>query len=451
MLQFETLPSTFAGLLQTLGPCFTAPTFRTFAVLLAGMIAQPGRHTVTGMLTAAGLAGVWHHAKAHWFFSRASWCADTLGMAVLAVIVERLLPADAPVLIAVDDTLYRRSGRKVHATGWWHDGAATSKRKDATAWGNRWVIAAIVLSLPFTERPVALPVAFALCTKTGPTQQVLAGRLVTRIATAYPHRQVHVVADAWYASAAGPAGATVGKTRQRAFPPRVTLTSRLRANACLNTIAQPIPGARGRPRRIGPRLGKPADLAATATFKPTAVRRYGRTNTIHIAQITCLWYGAYRSQAIRVILVRDPDSKATAGHDLALITTDLTSHPELIVARYAARWSIEVMIEDAKQTTGVGQARNRTPTAVARTVPFGLITQSLVVCWYTLHGHTTDLITQRRTAAPWYTTKTSPSYQDMIITLRRTLITARFRAGKPRKPTHDEILAVHLAWAEAAA
>lgn len=451
MLQFETLPPSFVALLQALGPCFTAPTFRTFAVLVAGMIAQPGRHTVTGMLSAAGLAGVWHHAKAHWFFSGARWCADTLGMAVLAVIVEQLLPADAAVLIAVDDTLFRRSGRTVYATGWWHDGAATSKRKDATGWGNRWVIAAVVLWLPFTDRPVALPVAFALCTKTGPTPQVLAGQLVTRIAAAYPHRQIDVVADAWYASAAGPAGATVGKTRQRAFPPGLTLTSRLRANACLNAIAQPIPGARGRPRRIGPRLGKPADLATTATFTPTTVRRYGRTDTIHTAEITCLWYGAYRSQAIRVILIRDPNSKTTTGYDLALITTDLTTPTAAIVARYAARWSIETMIEDAKQTTGVGQARNRTPTAVTRTVPFGLITQSLTVCWYTLHGHHPDLANQRRAAAPWYTTKTQPAYHDMIVKLRRLLITARFRADKPRKPTHDEILAVHQAWAEAAA
>jgi len=39
----------------------------------------------------------------------------------------------------------------------------------------------------------------------------------------------------------------------------------------------------------------------------------------------------------------------------------------------------------------------------------------------------------------------------MIIKLRRVLITARFRAGTARQPTPEETLAIHAAWAEAAA
>src|SRR5439155_17407191 len=117
----------------------------------------------------------------------------------------------------------------------------------------------------------------------------------------------------------------------------------------------------------------------------------------------------------------------------------------------AARWSIEVAFEDARQVTGVGEARNRTPTAVARTVPFGLITQSIVVLWYTHHGHTPEATEDRRAQAPWYRTKTQPAYLDMIVKLRRTLIAARFLRGKPRQPTPEETLIVQQAWAAAAA
>src|ERR687890_2541645 len=124
MLQFETLPSSFAALLATLRPCFTAPSFRTFTALVAGLIAQPGRRTITGMLTGAGLARVVHHSRAHWFFSHARWSADQLGLAVAALVAARLIPAGAPLLIAVDDSLFRRSGRRVHGTAWCHDGAA---------------------------------------------------------------------------------------------------------------------------------------------------------------------------------------------------------------------------------------------------------------------------------------------------------------------------------------
>jgi hypothetical protein len=151
------------------------------------------------------------------------------------------------------------------------------------------------------------------------------------------------------------------------------------------------------------------------------------------------------------LLVREPGSTAKAGYDLALITTDLVSSAADIVARYAARWSIEVAFEDAKQITGVGEARNRTPAAVERTVPFGLITQSIVVVWYTHHGHTPQIAEDRRARAPWYRTKTQPAYLDMIVKLRRTLIAARFLPRSPREPTPQETLAVYLAWAEAAA
>jgi hypothetical protein len=235
------------------------------------------------------------------------------------------------------------------------------------------------------------------------------------------------------------------------MPAGITLTSRLRVNAVLHAIATPIPGRGGRPRRIGPRLGTPADLAATLTWQQHPVRRYGRTDQVLIAEVTCLWYGTYRSRAVRVVLVREPGTRPNSGHQLALITTDLTSPADLIVARYAARWSIEAAFEDAKQITGVGEARNRTATAVARTVPFGLITQSIVVLWYTHHGHSAEVAADRRAQAPWYRDKTQPAYLDMIIRLRRALIAARFRAGKHAAPTPEETLEVQLAWAEAAA
>jgi hypothetical protein len=449
MLQFETVPASLSALLVVLRPCFTAPSFRTFAALVAGMVAQPGRRTVTGMLIGAGLAGVWHHSRAHWFFARARWRAEEVGLALLGLVVARLLPAGAPILIAVDDSLFRRSGRRVHAAAWCHDGAARGPRRSKVSWGNCWVIAGVVVTLPFLHRPVCLPVLARLWRRNGPSKQVLAAALVTAVAAACPGRDIHVVADAWYAGTDGACGAARGATRQRGFPPGVSLTSRLRVNAALHAIATPIPGKGGRPRRIGAKLGTPKQLANQLAWRHAQVHRYGQHATVTIADTICLWYGVYRSRAVRVIVLRDQHT--TTGYDLALITTDLTSTAEAVIERYAARWSIEVAIEDAKQITGVGQARNRTPKAVQRTVPFGLITQSLVVLWYALHGHHPDIAAERRAAAPWYTSKTQPAYQDMIVKLRRVLITARFLGGTPRPPTHQETLAVHLAWAEAAA
>ena len=85
---------------------------------------------------------------------------DALGLAVARLIVKYLADSDAPVVVAVDGTLFRRWGRKVFAARWAYDGAAQGGKK--IAFGNTWVIAAIVVRLRFCPSPVALPVLFRL-------------------------------------------------------------------------------------------------------------------------------------------------------------------------------------------------------------------------------------------------------------------------------------------------
>jgi hypothetical protein len=114
----------------------------------------------------------------------------------------------------------------------------------------------------------------------------------------------------------------------------------------------------------GQRIGTPTDIAATATWTTATVLRYGITSTVRITEVTCLWFGTWRTDPVRVILLRDTDT--STGYDLALVTTDLTSPAEQIIARYAARWSIEVTFFDLKNLLGVGQARNRVPDRLQR-------------------------------------------------------------------------------------
>src|SRR5438067_620329 len=117
---------------------------------------QPSRRTVCGMLTGAGLDQVWHHSRAHRFFTNARWSGDALGLVLADLIVARLLPAGAAITIAVDDTLFKRSGKKVFGVAWHHDGAA--KGPKPIGFGNCWVVAGIVVQLSFLSRPVCLPV-----------------------------------------------------------------------------------------------------------------------------------------------------------------------------------------------------------------------------------------------------------------------------------------------------
>ena len=149
---------------------------------------------------------------------------------------------------------------------------------------------------------------------------------------------------------------------------------------------------------------------------------------------------------VTVILIRD---KSRTGFDLALVTTEKTPDIAAVIERYAARWSIEVAIEDAKQLFGTGQARNRTAAAVERTIPFMLACQAITVCWYATAGHHPADTKARRLDAPWYTSKTEPSTADMTAKLRRVIIAAKFKRVCPDQPEPAEIHAIRLAWEDA--
>jgi len=118
------------------------------------------------------------------------------------------------------------------------------------AFGNTWVIAAIVVKLPCCPSPVALPALFRLWRGKGTASQVqLAAELIELLVQAFPSREVHGAGDAcnrtanavertvlfafliqslmicWYAVACDPA-AGLDQRRQRSPRYRTRLRSR---------------------------------------------------------------------------------------------------------------------------------------------------------------------------------------------------------------------------------
>ena len=241
--------------------------------MAAGLAGQVRRRTVCRMLLSADLARAWPHDRAHYFFARARWQVDELGLAIARLVELLLVPAEAPLTVAVGDSVFRRSGRKVRGVGWQYDGSSLSP--DRVTFGICFVTCGIVVCLPFCARPVCLPVLAQLVLvgkttvparvrkrkKAAPlpgTKLPTAAGLVALLAAAFPGRAIDVVADA---ACHGPA--------LKHLPPAVTWTCRLRANAVLYDLAPDRPpGTRGRPRRKGDRLGTPAQLAAAAAGPP---------------------------------------------------------------------------------------------------------------------------------------------------------------------------------------
>ena len=447
------LPSSLNELLLLFAPCFTKPTFQTFRALVVGQISQTRLRCVTGMLLGARLSGVWHHARAHRFFSHARWSVDELGLKLAQLIVERLLAPEQPLVVPIDDTLAKRRGRKVFGCFWHHDGTANSRR-GTVAWGNNWVTAGINVKLAFLERTVCLLVLFRLWRPRRkeipkhkpdperPSKPRLAREILCLLAARFSSRMIHVVGDAAYAS-----GAFAD------LPANVTITSRLRCDAAINALAPPRPPegqrGRGRPPKKGARLPKLDQIAAdpaTRWVKAT-VCRYGEREQVMVHAFRCLWYEAFGTEPLQVVLIQDT-SKPT-GYELALISTDLKASAVQLVERYAERWPIEVAYEEGKEIFGVGDARNRAEQAVKRTVPIQFLAMTLTICWYALHGRHPGDVQEHRARSPWYLTKSTPSFADMLAKLRRVIIATQFHSGRGCDPKPAEIAQVQQAWAAA--
>jgi len=440
------VPTSLAGLLSLLRPCFTQPTFQTFSMLVVGFVGRIRDSTITGMLQAAGLASVWHHSRAHDFFARRRWHPDELGLALLDFLVVVFVKPGAAIRLAVDDTLFGRSGRKVFGAHYLHDGAQPEGSGRRTRWGNCWVVVVLIVELPcLGGRQVGLPVLFRLFRPKDDahpdrsSQPELARQLIDMILARFPGRVVELVMDGAYASRAW-----------RDLPNRVTVTTRMRANAALHALpAARRTGAKGRPPLKGAKLPTLAELAHAAKFKPVTITGPdGRARTAHIHELICLWYKPFHTRPVKVILIRN--SGTTEGFDVALASTDVQIPAADLIARYDSRWTIETCHQEAK-THGVGQARNRVKKAVERTVPFGFLAQTITITWYAVHGDPDSDLADRRRQSPWYRQKTTVSYTDMLAALRRELIRHEFWTQAPPMPTNPKLTDTQSPLAQAAA
>jgi len=170
--------------------------------------------------------------------------------------VVKWLPGDTdPITVAIDGTFFRRWGRKVFQARWAYDGSAQGGKKAAL--GNTWVVAALVVQLPFCSSPVALPVLFRLWHGKGTASPAeLAAQMPDKLAAAFPGRAVHGTGDAAYHG-------------EPLVIEGTTWTTRLPANAVLYGPKPPRTGKRGRPRAKGGRIGTCAEAAACLDWRDT--------------------------------------------------------------------------------------------------------------------------------------------------------------------------------------
>jgi DDE superfamily endonuclease len=404
-------------LLQTFAPAFTAPTFAHACVLLFGTLLAVGPRTVTAALRALGLAHDPHFTTYHRVLNRARWSPLRLSQLLLGLLLRTLLPADAPVVLLVDETLERRRGRKIAYKGYFRDPVRSTAGKTVTSAGLRWLCLALLVPVPWSSRPWALPfltvplLAPATSKKLGKRHRTVVERtqlLVRLVRRWQPDRELVLVGDGSYAAV------SLGHTcRQQ--PGRVCLVSRLRLDAALYEPPAPQPASKRGPKpqkgarqpNLAARLADPATVWHTGTLPWYG----GQQRVLDLTSGTALWHRAGEPPLpMRWVLLRCPEHTIPPT---ALFCTDPAAKPEQLVARFVGRWNIEVTFEEARAHLGLETQRQWSTRAIGRTTPclFGLFSL-VVVLAQVLHPET--LPTRQ---AAWYP-KGEATFADALAAVR---------------------------------
>jgi len=409
------LISTFSDLLLSFLPIMTDPTFQNFVVIAQGWVFSIGKRTVTSIILAAGAVQKKHYSAFHRFFSRARWSLDEVSRILLSLALQ-FIPEDSPVWLVLDDTLCRKRGLHIFGTCMHHDPLISCRNVRLVNWGHNWVVVGVVLRFPFAPNLTwCLPFAFRLYIsrkrpksqrwkRTGgvhKTRPELAVEILQNVAKWFPERRFHVLGDSTYG----------GRSVSKYLPEKFHITSRIPMNAEVYDLP-PARTGRGRPFKKGKRLPSPAQVAKDGSkWKTCELAIYGKRRKLKLKAVTALWKAAGCRQ-VKIVIIRDPSGNT---RDQAIYTTDLNASAEVILMSYAQRWSIEVAFENSKSHFGFEDPQNRNKKAVERTAPIGMVLYSLVIAWFAQYGYKKCSFPYR----PWYTRKATPSFVDMIATLRR--------------------------------
>jgi hypothetical protein len=416
------LPDAIIRILAPFAPLFSERVWRHAQVLLLGAVLTPGSRTVTGALRVMGLALDRQFTNYHRVLNRATWSARQGGRILLGLLITLLVPAGATIVLGADDTVERRSGRKITAKGCYRDAVRSTKKHVIRCFGLKWVSMMLLVPVPWSRRVWALPFLTALCwpaTKRGTRRHKTSvdwvRQMMKQVRRWLPGRRLVLVVDGGFAAVL---------LALACVKSRVVMVSRLRWDAALYHPPGLQPqGKRGPKPTKGKRQRRLQSWAerSDTPWEDVEVDWYGgQRKQVWVFSRTALWYTPRLPPvAIRYVLVAEPEGKLRME---AFFCTDLQATPEQILAWVVMRWSVEVTFEEARTHLGLETQRQWSALAIARTTPVLLGLFSLVtVLALQLSGD--GQIPVPVTA--WYH-KDEPTFSDCLALVRQHFWRARY-------------------------
>ena len=288
------LPDPIREVLTVFRPLFTAPTWRKLMTLLTGTRFSQGRRTVAAALRASGNDQAPNWSSFHQVLNRARWSPLAVSRQLLLLIVETFVPAGASVDLVIDETLERRWGSKISKRGHYRDSALSSRKQSVSSPGLRWIVMAVVVTLPWTKQRWALPFLCVLATtpevserlgKRHKTVGMWAHQMISLVRRWLPDRPIKVMGDTAY---------SVLELGLHANTQHVTLITTGRLDAVLH---EPPPERTrhtiGRPRVVGTRLPALEQVLqdSETSWQKLTLDWYGQgERTLETCTGTALWY-----------------------------------------------------------------------------------------------------------------------------------------------------------------
>ena len=414
------LPPEMVAILAAFAPLFSDCVWAKAQLLAVGAILATGPRTVCSVLRIMGLGQERHFTNYHRVLNRDAWSCLAAGQILLGLILA-LIPSDWPIVLAADDTIERRGGRRIKARGCYRDAVRSSRGHLVRCFGLKWIVLTVLVPVPWSQRVWALPLLTTLSWPEGagrrPTHKTSLDwtrQMILQVRRWLPERTLILTVDGGFAAV------PLARACQHH---QVVMICRLRLDAALYDPPGPQPpGKRGPKPKKGQRQRRLADWATDSDtpWDRIEVDWYGgQRKAMQVFTGTGLWYTRGQDPvAIRYVLARDPEGELS---DAAYFCTDERFGSEEILKYVVQRWSVEVTFEEARAHLGLETQRQWSDLAIARTTPvllglFSLVTL-LAVQW-----HQAGLLVAERTA--WYE-KESPTFSDCMRLVRQQIWQSR--------------------------
>jgi DDE superfamily endonuclease len=416
------LPEVIIQVLAAFAPLFSERVWGHAQVLLLGAILTPGPRTVTATLRVMGLAMERHFTNYHRVLNRATWSALRGSQNLLGLLITFLVPLGATIVFGADDTVERRSGRRIRAKGCYRDAVRSSQKHVTHCFGLKWVSMMLLVPVPWSRRVWALPFLTALCwpkaqgkRRRHKTSVDWVRQMMKQARRWLPGRRLVLVVDGGFAAVSLALACVKGK---------VVMVSRLRWDAALYHPPGPQPPGKRGPKPLKGKRQRSLQGWAERSDTPwetVEVDWYkGERKSLWVFSRTALWYTPRQPPvAIRYVLVADPEGKLRIE---SFFCTDLEATLVEILQWVVMRWSVEVTFEEARAHLGFETQRQWSDQAIARTTPVLLGLFSLVTL-LALRLSQSDPIPVPTTA--WYR-KVEPTFADYLALVRQHLWRARY-------------------------